>query len=222
MELKFPQISVILPVYNRRNIIERALKSIDLQKFADYELLIIDDGSTDGLEELIFPEIQKRQNWRYLKHKNRKVAWTRNIGIHAALGKYVTFLDSDDEYLPDHLQLRFEFMEIHPEIDLIHGGFKLVGSEKSFWVVDVRDQSKLIHIKDCCVGATLFAKKSLFLSEGGFPIVSYSPEFHFLHKVEKKYRVEKVDFPTYLYHTSGSDRICYDKIINENDEDGNL
>ena len=221
MELNFPQISVIMPVYNRRNIIDRALKSIDLQTFTNYELIIVDDGSTDGLEELIFPEIKKRQNWRYLKHKNRKVAWTRNIGMHAAFGKYVTFLDSDDEYLPDHLQLRFDFMETHSEVDLIHGGFKLIGPEDTFWVVDVRDQSKLIHIKDCCVGATLFAKRSLFLLEGGFPIVPYSPEFYFLQKVKKKYRIVKVSFSTYLYHTSGSDRICHDKIINKNDEEGN-
>ena len=197
-------------------IIERALKSIDSQSFKDFELLIIDDGSTDGLEEIILPQIQKRNNWRYLKHKNRKVAWSRNIGIHAALGKYVTFLDSDDEYLPEHLLLRFEFMETHPEIDLIHGGIQLIGPEETFWVVDVRNPSKLIHINDCCVGATLFAQKSLFLSEGGFPIVPYSSESHFLEKIEKKYQVKKVDFSTYLYHTSGRDRICYNKIIKKN------
>lgn len=205
-----------MPVYNRCNVIERALQSVDSQIFKDFELLIVDDGSTDNLEDLILPEIQKRNNWRYLKHKNRKVAWTRNVGIHAALGKYVTFLDSDDEYLPEHLQLRFNFMETNPEIDLIHGGIQLIGPEKTFWVVDVRDPSKLIHINDCCAGATIFAKKSLFVSEGCFPIVPYSPEFYFLQKIEKKYRIEKVNFPTYLYHTSGNDRICKNDKFNNN------
>jgi len=209
MEIKHPQISIIIPVYNRRNIIERALKSIDSQTFKDFELLIVDDGSTDNLEELILPEIQKRNNWRYLKHKNRKVAWTRNIGIQAALGKYVTFLDSDDEYLPEHLRMRFRFMETQPDVDLIHGGFKLVGQEDNFLVVDARDSSKLIHIKDCCVGATLFGKKDVFLTMGGFPIIHYSPEFHFLQKVEKNFNIQVVDFPTYVYHTEGNDRVCF-------------
>lgn len=219
MELQPPQISVIMPVYNRRKIITRALKSVDSQSFKDFELLIIDDGSTDGLEDLVFPEIHQRTNWRYLKHKNRKVAWTRNIGIHAALGKYVTFLDSDDEYLPEHLQLRFDFMESHPEIDIIHGGVQLIGPEETFWVVDAQKPPRLIHLKNCCIGATLFAKKSLFLSENGFPIVSYSPEFHFLQNIKKKYKIKKVNFVTYLYHTIGSDRICCRKKNGESKSD---
>ena len=208
MNIQQPQISVIMPVFNRREIIKRALNSIDLQTFTDFELLIVDDGSADDLEKIVFPEILKRRNWRYLKHANRKVARTRNIGIHAALGTYVTFLDSDDEYLPEHLELRVKFMNEHSDIDVIHGGVKLVGPEDTFWVTDVRDSSKLIHINDCCVGATLFAKKDLFLTVGGFPNVPYSSEYFLLEKLAVEYRIAKVDFSTYVYHTDRSDRIC--------------
>lgn len=209
--LQQPQISVIMPVFNRRDIIKRALDSINSQTFKDFELLIVDDGSSDALEEIIIPEIQKRDNWRYLKHTNRKVALTRNIGIHAALGTYITFLDSDDEYLPEHLRLRLEFIKGHKDIDVIHGGVNLVGPDETFWVTDVRDGSKLIHINDCCVGATLFAKKEIFLSVGGFPAVPYSSEFYLLEKLAAEYRIAKVDFPTYVYHTDRSDRICMQK-----------
>ncbi len=208
INIQQPQISVIMPVFNRREIIKRALDSLESQTFTNFELLIVDDGSTDALEEIIFPEIQKRSNWRYLKHANRKVALTRNIGINAALGTYITFLDSDDEYLPDHLRLRLEFMKGNKDIDVIHGGVKLVGPEETFWVTDVRDRSKLIHINDCCVGATLFTKKEIFLSVGNFPAVPYSSEFYLLEKLAAEYRIAKVDFPTYVYHTDRSDRIC--------------
>lgn len=186
----------------------RALRSVEGQTLNDYELLIVDDGSVDGLEELIIPEILNRPNWRYLKHTHRGLAWTRNIGIHAALGEYITFLDSDDEYRPEHLRLRLRYLREHSEIDVIHGGVEIEGPEETHWVVDVRDPSRRIHIQDCCVGATLFAKKTVFLSVGGFPIVSYSPEFHLLQKLQARYCVKKVDFPTYVYHTSGTDRIC--------------
>lgn len=213
MKNQTPIISVVLPVYNRRHVIMRALNSVEQQSFRSYELLIVDDGSTDELETLIIPKVLQRPNWRYLKHANRKVAWSRNIGIHAALGEFVTFLDSDDEYLPEHLRLRYDYLMAHPEVDIIHGGVEIDGPEETHWVVDAADPGRKIHIRDCCTGATLFARKEIFLESGGFPVVPYSPEYHFLQKVAGSYRIERVDFPTYIYHTAGEDRICRNREI---------
>ncbi|HDL18388.1 MAG TPA: glycosyltransferase family 2 protein [Bacteroidetes bacterium] len=215
-DIPTPIISVILPVYNRRHVIMRALNSVEQQSFRNYELLIVDDGSTDGLETVVIPEVLRCPHWRYLKHTNRKVAWSRNIGIRAALGEFITFLDSDDEYLPEHLQLRYDYMLAHPEVDIIHGGVKIDGPEETHWVVDAAEPTQKIHINDCCVGATLFAGRKVFLESGSFPIVPYSPEYHFLQKAAGRYRIEKVAFPTYIYHTAGEDRICRNRGILKN------
>ncbi len=208
MAYEYPMVSIILPVFNRRPVIHRALASVSSQTFGDYELLIVDDGSTDGLEEEILPLVLQRPNWRFLKHANRKLPQTRNIGIHAALGRYVTFLDSDDEYAPEHLHLRVEYMRRHPEVDVIHGGIELIGPEESHWVIDARDPARKIHIQDCCVGATLFGKKEVFFAVGGFPDLPYSAESHLLEKLERRFRIRKVAYPTYRYHTGGEDRLC--------------
>ncbi len=203
-----PQVSVILPVFNRKHLIMRAIQSVEAQTFTDWELLIIDDGSTDGLEEMIINKIHEKKRWRYMKHAQRRLAATRNIGIHAALGEFITFLDSDDEYKPNHLALRMEYFKTHPQVDIIHGGVELVGPEETHYVQDVDNPAKKIHISECCVGATFLGKKQAFIKSGGFKILPYSAESELLPRLEKQFHVEKVDFPTYRYYTGLEDSIC--------------
>jgi len=197
-----------MPVFNRRHLVQRAIRSVEAQTIDDWELLIIDDGSWDGLELDILPKVAARPNIRYMKHANRRLSATRNIGIHAALGRFITFLDSDDEYLPDHLGRRLDYFTEHPEIDIIHGGVELVGPEESFYVQDVFQPDKKIHILQCCIGATFFGKKEAFVASGGFQQLPYSAESEFLPRIEKIFRVDKVDFPTYRYYTGLEDSIC--------------
>jgi len=206
--LTSPQVSIILPVYNRKHLIERALSSVQTQTFRDWELLIIDDGSSDGLEGIVLPKVAGEPRYRYMKHARRKLAACRNIGIHAGLGVYITFLDSDDAYEPDHIERRIEYMRAHPDVDFIHGGVRLIGPESSHYVADALDPRRRIHISECCIGATFFGRKSAFLASGGFKPLDYSAESEFLPRIEAAFRVEKVDDPTYLYYTGLPDSIC--------------
>lgn len=203
-----PLITVILPVYNRKHLIFRAIDSVWKQTWHDFELLVVDDGSSDGLEAELLPLVLQHPRLRYMKHANRQLAATRNIGIHAALGYYVTFLDSDDEYLPQHLEIRANYMQQHSEIDFIHGGVELVGPEESHWVLDAFDAGKRIHLSQCTIGATLFGKKEAFIRSRGFKPLPYSSESEFLPRIEQQFHVVKVDFPTYRYYTGLPDSIC--------------
>ncbi|HQG44688.1 MAG TPA: glycosyltransferase family 2 protein [bacterium] len=206
--LMHPAVSIILPVYNRRHLLERALASVEAQTFTDYELLIVDDGSSDGLEAWM-PALQEMHpNWRYLRHRNRRLSATRNIGIHAALSEWVTFLDADDEYRPDHLRLRIEYVRARPEVDLVHGGVELCGPEESHWVEDAFHPGALIHLSQCIIGSTLFGRKRLFLESGGFRLQDYSAESELIARLSERYTIERVDFPTYIYHTGLPDSIC--------------
>jgi glycosyltransferase involved in cell wall biosynthesis len=206
--LMHPAVSIVLPVYNRRHLVERALASVMRQTFHDFELLIIDDGSSDGLGALVLPMLADHPNWRYLSHSNRKLAASRNIGIQASLGEWVTFLDADDEYLPDHLRVRVEYLRAHPEVDLLSGGVELRGPEESHWVEDAFNPGRLIHLSLCTIGATLFGRRRLFIECGGFRLQSYSAESELMARLEKQYRVERFDRPTYVYYTGLPDSIC--------------
>lgn len=108
--MKSPRISVIIPTYNREDLILKALESINNQTFKDYEILIIDDASTDNTEQVIknlnHPKI------RYFKlEKNGGQCIARNFGSKHVRGEYIAFLDSDDEWLPRKLELQIGLFE---------------------------------------------------------------------------------------------------------------
>ncbi|HPN46194.1 MAG TPA: glycosyltransferase family A protein [bacterium] len=209
------KISVILPVYNRKHLIMRAINSLAAQTCKDWELLIMDDGSSDGLAEMLFPLLDANPHWRYCRHSHRGLALTRNLGIATASGEYLTFLDSDDEYKPEHLAVRLDYMHSHPDVDFIHGGVVLNGPPESHYVPDAVHKGKMIHLSECYIGSTLFGKTETFRRSGGFKPLPYSAESEFLPRIAAQFRVEKVAFPTYIYYTGLPDSICTIKGQNE-------
>jgi glycosyltransferase involved in cell wall biosynthesis len=102
-ETKLPTVSVIIPTYNRAHLIGRSINSVLNQTYQDFELIIVDDGSSDNTEEIIRAFNDPRI--LFLKHpENRGVSAARNTGIKEARGSYIAFQDSDDEWLPEKLE----------------------------------------------------------------------------------------------------------------------
>ena len=100
--MEAPFFSIIVPTYNRAQNIKGAIESVLLQTYTSWELIIIDDGSTDHTKEVISKFTDTRINYIYQKNQERSCA--RNNGIKVAKGQYICFLDSDDFYLANHLQ----------------------------------------------------------------------------------------------------------------------
>ena len=96
-------ISIITPTYNRELLVQTTIKSIQAQTFTDWELIIVDDGSTDNTESAIQPFLQDSRI-SYVKKGNSGQAASLNVGVSHARGEFITFLDSDDEAYPDWLQ----------------------------------------------------------------------------------------------------------------------
>ncbi len=97
-----PFFSVIITTYNRGNLLKRALDSLLAQTESDWEAIIIDDGSTDDTEVQMKPYLQKSKKIKYKKKKREGYSLAKNAGVSFAFGKFITFLDSDDEYDPAH------------------------------------------------------------------------------------------------------------------------
>jgi len=112
-----PPISVIIPVYNSEHFLAQAIDSVLSQTFQAYELIVIDDGSSDQSREiaLSYPVI------RYIYQHNLGVAAARNRGIQIARGKFLAFLDSDDLWLPEKLSLQMEAFEIDSSLGIVTG-----------------------------------------------------------------------------------------------------
>jgi len=110
-----PAVSIIVPVYNAEAYLQDCLYSIIQQTFPDFELLLIDDGSTDGSVAVINGFTDNRI--RVIQNRHDFIG-SLNMGIHAARGKYITRMDADDLMLPHRLQTQFDFMELHSDIDV--------------------------------------------------------------------------------------------------------
>lgn len=106
-----PEVSVVMPTYNRRATVLRAVRSVLDQSFRDWELIVVDDGSTDGTSALL-DGLDPRV--RVIVQENGGAAAARNVGVAACRGRSITFLDSDDEWLPCFLALACGFLDRHP------------------------------------------------------------------------------------------------------------
>lgn len=109
-----PQVSVILPTYNRAHLIKRPIKSVLNQQFSDLELIIVDDGSRDDTATVVNEFADSRIS--YIEHEtNKGSSAARNTGINAATGEYIAFLDSDDEWHPTKLSKQIRYLDNLPE-----------------------------------------------------------------------------------------------------------
>jgi len=198
-------VSIILPTYNREKYLNRSIDSVLNQTYKNWELLIIDDGSSDETLSLVKNYLNQFSNIRYFFHENRGAAYSMNIGMQNSRGKFITFLGSDDEYLANHLKLRVEYLVENGNVDLLHSPAKIIGNE---YVKDKNDKSKKIHLDECVLGGTLFGKTEVFQNLNGFKEVNYSPESEFVERVEKIYRIEKFNSKTYIYYRDTPDGIC--------------
>ncbi len=113
--------SIIIPTYNREKKISQAIQSILYQSFIDYEILIIDDGSSDDTEKVI--KSISQNNIHYYKTENFGVAHARNQGILKAKGQYIGFLDSDDLYEKNHLQSAHNLIQSLNNPEVVHLNF---------------------------------------------------------------------------------------------------
>lgn len=118
-----PTVSIIIPTYNRSQLIARAVKSVLNQTYQNFELIIIDDGSTDNTRELVTSFNDERI--RYIRHEeNKGEAAARNTGLKAARCDYIAYQDSDDEWLPEKLARQIELLQdASPEVGVIYTGF---------------------------------------------------------------------------------------------------
>lgn len=113
-----PKVSIILPTFNRERFIGAAIESVLQQTFEDFELIIVDDGSTDRTPKIVSQYRSEKVKYLWQPNYGRSIA--RNNGLAAALGAYVSFLDSDDLYLPDKLALEVAFLDTFPEIGMVY------------------------------------------------------------------------------------------------------
>lgn len=124
--MKSPRISVILPVYNGAEYLAESLKSVLSQSFSDFELLVLDDASTD--DSAAIAEAMEDDRIRVVRHEsNRRLPATLNHGLELAKGEFIARMDADDLCMPDRFQRQVRLLDSRPEIGICGGWVRLVG-----------------------------------------------------------------------------------------------
>jgi len=204
--LKQVKVSVLMTVFNTHfSYTKRAIDSVLKQDFQDFELIIIDDGSKENDRESLMDYVETYEyKISYIRHSNRGQSESINRGVLYGLGEYITIIDSDDEYKPNHLSLCLR--EIN-DLDLICSTSEtIVDSDNDYYVPDKNDLSKLIHLDDVILFGTLFGLKKVF-TRIDFK-TGFSADSDFFDRANKLFRVKKLDLRTYIYHRNIPNSIC--------------
>lgn len=116
-----PKVSVIVPSYNHAHFLPQAVQSVFDQTMQEFEIIVIDDGSTDNTREVAQSYTDGR--FKYIYQENRGLSASRNTGLGVARGEYVAFLDADDIFMPNKLQAQLDGFEAHPSCGMMLGGY---------------------------------------------------------------------------------------------------
>ena len=200
-----PLFSIVVPTYNRVQLLGRALASVLAQREPSWELLIADDGSTDGTWASLCDWKRRDDRLRCWKHANRGQAASRNGLLEHARGNWVVFLDSDDELLPDHLALRRDAIAAQPGTELWLAPMRIVGNP---FVPCRLHPGEMIHVDRCIGVGMLTIRREAIMRVGGFPDISYAEDSALMTQLRiMGTRTAWLTQRSYVYHRNHADTI---------------
>jgi len=202
-----PAVSVIIPTYNRADILPRAINSILGQTYRDLDIIIIDDGSSEDIQSIL--QSIESGKITLIKHtENRGIAASRNAGIRASDSKYIALLDNDDEWLPEKLEKQIKLLNTAPAKTAISDtGFINIIKNKEYFVPAFEQRNKNGNIyrniisKHFILPSTILIKRECFLSTGmldeNIPVFD---DWDYFFRILKEYGIKSINEPLIRRH----------------------
>ena len=205
-----PKISVIIPTYNRASMVVEAVESVLAQEMAEFDLIVVDDGSTDetGHKLSVY-----NSRLRYYRQENAGVSAARNRGVELSRAPLVSFLDSDDLWLPSKLHIQHRFMLDHPEVSICQ-------TEEIWWRNGRQVNPKKHHQKpsgdifqrslDLCLvsPSAVMMRRELFETVGSFDVeLPVAEDYDLWLRVAVDYRVPLLQYPLVIKRGGHSDQL---------------
>ena len=205
-------ISVVIPSYNRKDFLKRSIDSAINQTKKPLEIIVVDDGSTDGTEAMIKSDYDFV---KFIKQKNKGVSAARNIGIKVSIGEWICFLDSDDEWKKDKLEKQINAMKSNP-------GYKFFHSNEIWIKNGLRINQKKKHKKyggdifDKCLDmcrispSSVMIDKTVFDEVGNFnEYLVVCEDYELWLRICDKYRVFFIDEPLIIKYGGHQGQLSY-------------
>jgi len=210
-----PLVSVVIPAFNRAGAIGACLRSVQVQTYQDWEVIVVDDGSIDGTLGVVAQLAREDSRIRFVRQeRNRGAQAARNVGIRAARGEWIAFLDSDDQFLPYSLEARLE-VAAREKVSVVHSACDVIevdGSMKPYGTPPMAGQiyRTLLHRDGVMFQGLLTSKRALekidYLDER---IVAYQ-EWDTAIRLAKYYPFGFESKSTFIYDCQNSDTISKD------------
>ena len=221
-----PNVSIIMPAYNSSRWISDSIQSVFEQNYVQWELLIVDDGSTDNTKNIV-KDFLNDKRIKYFYQDNYGPAVARNYGISKASGKYLAFLDSDDLWKPNKLELQLNYLKNNPDCCLIHTNYSTFESNtqnsKPFrqtpWFSNWDENERLLMF-DTIGTLTVLTETQLIKNLGGFNNDLHGTEdWDLWIRVSKEGKISKLNDDTAFYriHPKGISQ-SFDKHLIELDK----
>lgn len=204
-----PLVSVVIPAYNRADVIERAITSVLAQDYAPLELIVVDDGSTDATCQVV--EAIADDRVRLVRQPNGGVAAARNRGIAEARGDLVAFLDSDDEWLPGKLAAQVAlFRKGSPRLGLVYGGIERIAADGSRAIVEASHRGWIYrdllahNIVTGCGSTPVFRRDALLLVGGYDTGLPANEDYDLVLRVARFFEADCSSAPVARYHDAAA------------------
>jgi len=224
-------VSVIIPAYNAAQFIDEALESALKQTFQEFEIIVIDDGSKDRTKEIVQCYIQKfPDKIKYFYQQNGGVGKARNNGIREAQGEYIAFLDADDQWFPEKLELQMTYFEKNPNIDFLYSNAVIVDENSNdlnrlyvkkheFKISFERMLRSLIH-RDFIPVSSIMTKRAVLKELGGYDeTLKFSENYHLILRIAEKFKMGSQCEITMKYRVSPNNQSSHKELVNRTDID---
>lgn len=207
-----PLVSIVIPTYNRADLLLQAIQSVLTQTYEYFELLIVDDHSTDQTPHIVKNITDSRVHYIRL-NKNQGAPAARNIGLKKAKGELIAFLDSDDQWDSTKLKKQVQIFNRNPAIGLVYTGLKILNNERNIETIVVPSKrghiTKYLLVQNC-VGTTssVLIKRDLLEDAGGFDLTFTScQDWDLFIRLSLKTQFDYVREPLVIYYEHDGKRI---------------
>lgn len=225
-------VSIVIATFHRDATLTRALDSLNAQTFKNFEVIVVDDNGSDEWHKKVFAIIERFSDLRikYIKNeKNMGSAESRNIGIYNSVGKYIAFLDDDDEYLPEKIEKQYEFMKQGDydfsitDLELYNENGKLADRRVRSYIKDYDKDSLLkYHFMYHMTGTdTLMFRREYIIDVKGFGPVNVGDEFYLMQRAiehgGKFGYLDRCDVKAYVHYSGDGMSSGNGKVYGENE-----
>jgi len=202
-------VSVVIPAYNKAELTVQTVESVLSQTYKNIEIIVVDDGSTDSTRDRLFGYTERI---RYIYKKNGGACSARNVGISFATGEYVGFLDCDDLYLPEKIELSIRYLEQNPDVGFVYSAAYFIdaqgtivstyshpGGRKNGWIYND------LVVQNFICNSTVMVRKICLDTMRGFDESVFSPaDWDMWLRLSEQYTAGYIDVPLTKYRVDGS------------------